>query len=106
MLLALGPPAEHRGRTGYSAGLFGTVGIRTREATAPERADVVVICGSDQRYATEAVEAAHALKSAGANKVVLAGNPGPLEAELRAAGVDAFVFVGCDALATLEELLS
>jgi methylmalonyl-CoA mutase len=106
MLLALGPPAEHRGRTGYSAGLFGTVGIRTREATAPERADVVVICGSDQRYATEAVEAARALKSAGANKVVLAGNPGPLEAELRAAGVDAFVFVGCDALATLEELLS
>jgi methylmalonyl-CoA mutase len=106
MLLALGPPAEHRGRTGYSAGLFATVGIRTREATAPERADVAVICGSDQRYAAEAAEAARTLKSAGANKVVLAGNPGPLEAELRAAGVDVFVFVGCDVLATLEELLS
>ncbi|MGE3858581.1 MAG: methylmalonyl-CoA mutase family protein [Nitrososphaeraceae archaeon] len=106
MLLALGPSAEHRGRTGYSAGLFGTVGIRTREATAPERADVAVICGSDQRYATEAAEAARALKSAGVNKVMLAGNPGPLEDELRAAGVDAFVFVGCDVLATLEELLS
>jgi len=106
MLLALGPPAEHRGRTAYSAGLFGIVGIRTREATAPERTDVAVICGSDQRYATEAAEAARTLKLAGANKVVLAGNPGPLEAEFRAAGVDVFVFVGCDVLATLEELLS
>lgn len=106
MLLALGPPAEHRARIGYSAGLFGTVGIRTREATSPERADVAVICGSDERYTAEAAGAARALKSAGVDKVVLAGRPGALEAELRAAGVDAFVFVGCDALATLEELLS
>jgi methylmalonyl-CoA mutase len=36
---------------------------------------------------------------------VLAGRPGALEAELRAAGVEAFVFVGCDVLATMEELL-
>ncbi len=60
MLLALGPPAEHRGRIGYSAGLFGTVGIRTREATSPEHADVAVICGSDERYMAEAAEAPHA----------------------------------------------
>lgn len=106
MLLALGPPIENRGRIAYSAGLFGTVGIRTRETTSPERADVAVICGSDERYAAEAAGAARALKSAGVEKVVLAGRPGALEAELHAAGVDAFVFVGCDALATLEELLS
>lgn len=105
MLLALGPPAEHRARISYSAGLFGIVGIRTREATSPQRADVAVICGSDERYTAEAAGVARALKSAGVRKVVLAGRPGALETELRAAGVEAFVFVGCDVLATMEELL-
>jgi methylmalonyl-CoA mutase len=38
--------------------------------------------------------------------VVLAGRPGALEAELRGAGVDAFIHVGCDLLATLEEILA
>lgn len=106
ILLALGPPSEHRARIGYSASLFGIVGIRTREVTSPERADVAVICGSDERYASEAAGITHALKSAGVNKVVLAGRPGALEAELRKAGVDAFVFVGCDAVVTLKEILS
>jgi len=106
ILLALGPPSEHRARIGYSASLFGIVGIRTREVTSPERADVAVICGSDERYASEATGITHALKSAGVNKVVLAGRPGALEAELRKAGVDAFVFVGCDAVVTLKEILS
>jgi methylmalonyl-CoA mutase len=105
ILFALGPPAEHRARISYSAGLFGTVGIRTREVTFPERADVAVICGSDERYMEEAAGAARALKVAGVDKVVLAGRPGALESELRTAGVDTFIFVGCDAIATLEELL-
>jgi len=106
VLLALGPPSEHRARIGYSSSLFGIVGIRTREITSPERADVAVICGSDERYASEAAGIARALKSAEVNKVVLAGRPGVLEAELRKAGVDAFVFVGCDTVATLKEILS
>jgi methylmalonyl-CoA mutase len=105
MLLALGPPSEYRARTGYSAGLFSTVGVRPRESTVTEYADVVVICGSDERYATEAAGAVQALKLAGTKKIVLAGRPGALETELREAGVDAFVFVGCDVLATLEEIL-
>jgi methylmalonyl-CoA mutase len=73
--------------------------------TFPERADVAVICGSDERYMEEAAGAARALKVAGVDKVVLAGRPGALESELRTAGVDTFIFVGCDAIATLEELL-
>lgn len=106
MLFALGPPSEHRARIGYSAGLFGIVGIVTREATSPESADVAVICGSDERYATEAAGVAKALKLTGVKKVVLAGRPGVIEAELRAAGIDIFVFVGCDVVATLKEILS
>jgi methylmalonyl-CoA mutase len=59
------------------------------------------LCSSDAVYATNAVDAAKALKEAGASPIYLAGRPGEREAELRAAGVDDFVFAGGDALAAL-----
>ena len=37
--------------------------------------------------------------------MVLAGNPGANEAAWRAAGVDRFIFIKCDVLATLREML-
>ena len=36
--------------------------------------------------------------------LIVAGRPGELEARLRAAGVDDFIFVGGDAIAALEGL--
>jgi methylmalonyl-CoA mutase len=36
---------------------------------------------------------------------VLAGNPGANEAAWRAAGVDRFIFIKCDVLATLRDML-
>ena len=48
---------------------------------------------------------ATALLAAGCGRVLLAGRPGPLEASLREAGVDGFIFVGCDVVATLSDLL-
>ena len=59
------------------------------------------LCGSDEGYAREAVEAATALKQAGAARIYLAGRPGELEAALKAAGVQDFIYVGCDVVATL-----
>jgi methylmalonyl-CoA mutase len=115
-LILLGPPSEHRGRLGYAQALFATAGVRVTEITAPETGgalgdlvatlDVACLCGSDERYAAEAVAHANELRAAGAKKIVLAGRPGALEADLRAAGITAFIFVGCDVLATLTELLS
>jgi methylmalonyl-CoA mutase len=105
LLLTLGPPAEHRGRAGYATAFFATAGLRTRESTVPEKAAIAVLCGSDDRYATEAADAARALREAGAGSVVLAGRPGALEAALREAGVGAFIFVGCDVAATLNDLI-
>jgi len=61
---------------------------------------LVCLCSSDKVYATDAVDAAKDLAAAGAI-VHLAGRPGDLEADLKAAGVDTFVFAGCDALSTL-----
>lgn len=107
-LVLLGPPSEHRARVGFAEGFFAVAGVkaeaRALDATAPAL-DVACICGSDERYAAEAESAARALKASGARKVVLAGRPGALEPALRAAGVDAFLYVGCDVLTTLEEVL-
>jgi methylmalonyl-CoA mutase len=45
------------------------------------------------------------LKAAGARTVMLAGFPAGNKEAWEAAGVDRFVYVGCNALETLRELL-
>jgi methylmalonyl-CoA mutase len=62
-------------------------------------ARLACLCSSDKVYETQAASAAKALKSAGA--VHLAGRPGGHENACRQAGVETFIYVGCDALATL-----
>ena len=63
-------------------------------------AKLACLCSSDEIYANEAAEAAKTLTAAGAT-VQLAGRPGANEAKWRQAGVKAFIYVGCDTLATL-----
>jgi methylmalonyl-CoA mutase len=104
-LVTLGPLAESRPRVGFAAGFFGAGGIRTRETTEDEPAVIACLCGSDERYAAEAVERTRRLKAAGCARVLLAGRPGALEAPLREAGIDGFLFVGCDAARMLSDLL-
>ena len=53
------------------------------------------------RRAEKAAAFAAALKDAGAKEVWLAGRPGAAEAELKAAGVDAYLFMGGDLLEAL-----
>lgn len=65
-------------------------------------AQLACLCSSDDIYASEAVDVAHALKAAGAKALYLAGRPGDLEATLKAAGIDDFVFMGLDVLASLK----
>lgn len=105
VLSTLGPLSESRPRVGFAAGFFAAGGIRTRESEALDAAPLVCLCGSDDRYAAEGVERARALKLAGAQRVLLAGRPGALEPALREAGVDGFLFAGCDVLAILQDLL-
>jgi methylmalonyl-CoA mutase len=105
LLVTLGPLAESRPRVGFASGFFGAGGIRARETTTDQAATLACICGSDERYAVEAVERVRALKAAGCKRVLVAGRPGALEGPLRDAGVDGFLFVGCDAAAMLSDLL-
>lgn len=120
-LASLGAPAAHSARTSFAANLFQAGGIATSgvpdTAATTEPADlarefaesgasVACLCGSDALYAEHAVPVAAALKAAGARYLLLAGRPAAGQEEaLRAAGVDAFVFVGVDAVSVLSGLL-
>lgn len=110
MLVQLGTPAESRARVGFANGLFATAGVAARVVTIADALagvpDVVCLCGSDDNYAAHAVAIAAELRESGAAKIALAGRPGGLEAALREAGVRAFVYMGCDVLAALGELLA
>jgi len=71
------------------------------DAFRESRAELACICGTDAAYAENAAALAEALAKAGAEGVYLAGRPGDLEADLRSAGVTAFVYAGCDILSEL-----
>jgi methylmalonyl-CoA mutase len=63
-------------------------------------AKLACLCSSDKRYEAEAADASKALKSAGA-RIHLAGRPGGHETSWQQAGIETFIYVGCDALAIL-----
>jgi len=67
-------------------------------------APIACLCSSNEIYAREAGSAATALKKAGAKAVFLAGRAGEHEAAWRKAGIDDFVFAGCDVLAALQQI--
>ncbi len=58
-------------------------------------AKLACLCSSDKVYASEAADAAKALAAAGAH-IYLAGRPGEIEAALKEAGVQDFIYAGCD----------
>ena len=63
----------------------------------------VCLCSSDRIYAERGQDVARALQIAGTKHIYLAGRPGDLEAALKTAGVDAFIFAGGDVLAVLQK---
>ena len=64
-------------------------------------AKLACLCSSDKVYAAEAVDAARGADGGRRARIYLAGRPGELEAALKAAGVQDFIYVGCDVVATL-----
>ncbi len=64
-------------------------------------AKLACLCSSDKVYPVEAADAGKALAAAGATRVYLAGRPADIEAALKEAGVQDFIFLGCNALGTL-----
>jgi methylmalonyl-CoA mutase len=115
-LASLGESAVHLARTTWAKNFLAAGGIEglvsadlnnsadAGKAFADSGAKVACICSSDATYLELAEATAAALKGAGAQEVLLAGQPIREEAALRSAGVDTFVFAGCDAVATLNRL--
>jgi methylmalonyl-CoA mutase len=116
-LVAMGSPAHFTGRATYArnffaAGGFGVVagsGYKDAESAVvafrESGARIAVICSSDKLYPEVVPQLGARLKASGARSVILAGNPGVNESAWRAAGVDRFIFVKCDVLATLRDML-
>lgn len=114
-LANLGTAADFTARATFARSFFEIGGIAAIESKGPSEpaalvadyrasgAALVCLCSSDKVYAADAIAAAKALHAAGAKHIYLAGRPGDLEAALRDAGVDAFVFAGGDAIKTLED---
>ena len=115
-LAALGEAADHSGRVTWMKNFLAAGGIEAvvskplhssaeaGKAFADSNTDVVSICASDTVYAELAEATAGMLKTAGAKQVLIAGRPKQQQDALRAAGVDEFVFAGCDAIRTLSRL--
>ncbi|MBS0189066.1 MAG: acyl-CoA mutase large subunit family protein [Planctomycetes bacterium] len=116
-IASLGSPARHLPRTNFArnfceAGGFEVIGSdeggsgedavqRFRESGAA----IAIIASDDATYVDALPTVAPSLHAAGARTVILAGNPGAKEAELRRIGIDRFIFVKCNVVQTLTELL-
>ncbi|RBM16108.1 methylmalonyl-CoA mutase subunit beta [Streptomyces sp. PT12] len=116
-LAALGPPSAHTARATFAANLFKAAGIEpvhepvtvdaasAGDALAASGATVACLVSSDALYAERAEAVARALTSGGASRVFLAGRPGDAREAYEKAGIDTFVFAGCDAVAVLTSVL-
>jgi methylmalonyl-CoA mutase len=111
-LATLGTEAEFTPRATFAKNFFGAGGIEPVDGATVEPpalaaafkasgAALACLCSSDKVYEKEALAAAQALNAAGAKRIYLAGRPRDQEAALKAAGVQSFIYEGCDALATL-----
>jgi methylmalonyl-CoA mutase len=103
-LATIGPIARHTARASFAGNLFQAGGLQTPsgngvEGFAEASTTVACICGTDKDYAESAAALVRDLKEAGASQVWLAGKP-----DLAIAGVDGYVFAGCDAVAALRSV--
>jgi len=113
-LLTIGNIAMRKARAGFSTGFFGCAGYKVtdnagfntveegvKDALAA-KADIVVICSSDEEYAEFGSAAAKALKQANPEVlVVVAGYPKEILETLIEAGVDEFIHARVNVLDTL-----
>ncbi|MFI6353749.1 methylmalonyl-CoA mutase family protein [Streptomyces sp. NPDC050743] len=99
-LATLGSAAAYTARATFAANLFQAGGIEpvTEGAFEDSGATEAVLCSSDALYAEQAEQTAASLKAAGARHVFLAGRG-------EYAGIDGYVFAGCDAIDVLSATL-
>lgn len=117
-LANLGTIAQHTGRATFSKNFFEVAGIETISnegftaaaacagAFKKSGAKVAILCSADPIYEQMVAEVAPALKAAGCEFLFLAGAPGDKKDLYTGAGVDDFIFMGCDLLKTTRSTLA
>jgi methylmalonyl-CoA mutase len=113
-LLKVGNPAMRQARAGFITNFFGCAGYKIIdnagfdsvaegvEAAFVAKADLIVICSSDEEYATLGVEAAKLVKNNNASvPFIVAGNPTDAIELLKNAGADDFIHVRTNVLESL-----
>lgn len=117
LLLPLGPLAEHNIRTTFAANLLASGGIEAvnpgavdaaavADAVRAAGAAVVLVCGTDARYGSEAAGVVAAARAAGVEQVLLAG-PGKTVADVPAESrPDGYLTAKIDAVEALSSLLT
>ncbi|MCH2102080.1 MAG: methylmalonyl-CoA mutase family protein, partial [Planctomycetes bacterium] len=112
-IVTLGMLAEHNPRTTFASNFFATGGFQSilideAEPGEAKGAIAVCICGTDAAYEELAPELVTGLRNAGADCVLLAGDPSALDAEtqkaLEHAELTDSLSLGCDAVALLQDL--
>lgn len=116
LLLKIGNLAMRQARAGFITNFFGCAGYEIIDnagfASVEEgvnvaldtHANIVVMCSSDEEYATLGVEAAQLLKSKNPKTLfVIAGNPSESIEALKAAGTDDFIHVKVNVLESLQK---
>lgn len=103
-LALLGSPVAAAARIDFARGFFEAGGFETIVSDSFDGcgAGLACLCGTDEAYAQGAGAAARQLVEAGATFVYLAGRGGQDEADLRAAGIGAFIYAGIDVVAALQ----
>ncbi|HVH98313.1 MAG TPA: methylmalonyl-CoA mutase family protein, partial [Enhygromyxa sp.] len=112
--LNLGPLAVHQPRADFAANLFGAGGLEVVgsdgfdavdpaiAALGPSACKIVVICGRDQDYVRLVPALVPALRSAGAERVWVAGRPPTDNWGIAPELAPDSIHLGCDALAACE----
>ena len=114
-LFNIGNLAMRKARAMFATNFFGCAGYEILDnsgfetvdegvkAALASKAEIVVICSSDDEYATVGIEIAQKLKTANkALNLVIAGYPKEILDSLKQAGVDEFIHVRSNLLQTLE----
>jgi len=115
-LLTIGNPSMRSARASFSSNFFGcagfeilnNIGFDTPEdgvaAALDNKADIVVICSSDDEYPNFAPKIINGLKEKNSDiKIIIAGNPKEHIEKLEQAGADDFIHVHSNALEMLKK---
>jgi len=112
-MLTIGNLAMRKARAGFACNFFSVAGFEVIdnngfatveegvEAATQAKADIIVLCSSDDEYPTLAPQAVTAAKDKGI--LVLAGYPKSILEELKAAGVENFIYMGQNVVEALTE---